>query len=320
MPFSPVKYAAIINSFNRNDLLREALEKLEENGGPSLHAVVFDAGSTDGSLQCAADFVAKDPQRRRLVTPKPGEDTSFAHGVNSAAEIALSAWPDLEGLFLYETDNLLLDGNALQQAERLLAARPDVAAVGFTVTRADGRDTSWGAGRPTLVAFIVGQQLSARFGLEEPLPEAWQECDGVIFRHAEIVYTSPLLVRASAWRENGPLDDRSFPFSECDVEWCLRVRQNGWTICVIKTAGVVHDNRSVESQWSAKRTLTFHRARFRLLRQLYGNLPYAILPLLWVRHLIEALLLGVGSVFRPSWAPRFLARLTLLRASVTAYR
>jgi len=315
-----MKYVAIINSFNRNDLLKEALEQLEANGGADLHVVIFDAGSSDGSVQCATAFVAKDPHRRRLVTPEEREDTSFAHGVNRAVEAALSAWPDLECLFLYETDNLLLNGTALRQAETLLAARPEVAAVGFTVTRLDGTKASWGARRPTLFAFVLGQQLSARLGLEEPIPAEWKDLEGVRYRPADIVFTSPLLIRASAWRQFGPLDEKSFPFSECDIEWCLRVRRSGGLLCVVQASGVVHDNRAMQSQWSAKRTLTFHRARFKLLRSIYGRLAFAILPLLWLRHLTESVVLGLLCLAQPSRTPRFLARLSLLQASLTGYR
>ena len=101
----PVRLVAILNSFNRRDLLREALPSLasalaECPFGAAI--VVFDAGSTDGSLEWLANYQEERPPTPvQMILREEGADGSLSAGVNAAARYALEKFPHLEWLLLY---------------------------------------------------------------------------------------------------------------------------------------------------------------------------------------------------------------------------
>jgi glycosyltransferase involved in cell wall biosynthesis len=102
----PVRLVAILNSFNRRELLREALPSLagalaECPFGAAI--VVFEAGSTDGSLEWLANYQQeeKPPTPIQVILREEGADGSLSAGVNAAAYYALEKFPHLEWLLLY---------------------------------------------------------------------------------------------------------------------------------------------------------------------------------------------------------------------------
>ena len=88
------------------------------------------------------------------------------------------------------------------------------------------------------------------------------------------------------------MDAREFPFSDCDVDWAWRLSKLGWKLAVIKTTGVIHDNRETLSEWSGKRVIHFHRARMKLLKRHTGDVS-SIKKLLFARHAGEYILIQV---------------------------
>jgi GT2 family glycosyltransferase len=111
---------------------------------------------------------------------------------------------------------------------------------------------------------------------------------------ADVVFTSPLLIRREAWLQTHGLDAEQFPFSECDVDWAWRCAEADWKMAVIASDHVVHDNLQQASAWSANRVIEFHRSRLRLLKRHRGGWIGLIKPILFLRHCIETLLLIFG--------------------------
>jgi GT2 family glycosyltransferase len=282
-----------VQSFNRKDLLLEAIESLNHalHGFPNIcHITVFDAGSTDGSREWLAEQQA-NPGRLPIRVVSAEQPTSFAEGVN---RIVHDAWVELgdDGLvLLFETDNTLSDSRALAAAINTLQAHPDVDAVGFTVIRHDRTPAGCGERFPTLLDFVIGQQLAF---LRQGLMSRWRSEKATppyTATQIDVAYTSPLLVRLSAWNRVRGFDAREFPFSDCDVDLCWRLSKSGGRVMVISTDEVVHDNRGAPSAWSATRTYRFHQSRMKLLRQHRGPLANAIIPLLFIRHVVEGIAL-----------------------------
>ncbi len=287
------KVAVIINSLNRLELLRECLTTLNSavcgaGKANEFVAVVYDAGSTDGSDEWLKSAGQHLDIRVETLVPEPGEDTSFAAGINTAAGYATTRYPGIEYLLFYETDNQILHFDALYRAIFQLLAREDLAACGFTVRHHDGSPAGTGQPFPSLFNFLLGKNLVSRLGLEA-IPYRWQTApDGSRFSEADVVYTSPLLVRLEAWKASGGLDAASFPFSDCDVDWARRLRNLGWKMGVIQTGHVIHDNRNALSAWSGLRALHSHRGRLRYFRRHRPLGIYLVWPvLLPLRHLFE---------------------------------
>ncbi len=283
--------AVIINSFNRLPLLQSAIGAIQSWYSPSLpykiNFVVFDAGSSDGSIAWCKEVQASGASLD-LIIPVEGQDTSFAAGLNAGVKYAIANFQDLTYLLFYETDNCINSAESLQNAIAVLKKLPSLGACGFTVKKYDGSNAGAGMPFPTLFNFLVGKNIVHKFQLEK-IPYKWfQPVAGVKFSFADIVFTSPLLVKVKSWQDSGGLNAEKFPFSDCDIDWAKRLRLKGWRMGVIEASTVFHDNKQLISTWSKTRALAYHRARLRYFKQYHPLLVYLIWPfMLSLRHLGE---------------------------------
>lgn len=269
--------------------LREALSRSEWNAV----IVVFDAGSSDGSREWLRQFVQEDDKVRvDLLEPQANEDTSFSAGVNAACDFAQTKYPQNSYYFFYETDNQITSHEPIVIASRLLEKTPQLAAVGFTVLKYSGEKAGYGARFPTVLQLLLGQNLTCLLHLDAPRPK-WQQFENNRWTICDIVFTSPILVRRTAWEQSQGFDQAMFPFSDCDSDWAWRLAQLGWQLGVIEIGGVIHDNGEQLSKWSDKRAIHFHRGRLRLLKKQLGSWINLIKPLLFFRHCLEYLYLLV---------------------------
>ena len=313
--------SVVINSYNRIDLLEGALSSLiqglgEISVGSSI--VVFDAGSTDGSVEHIQKVNREADIPIHLVQPEEGEDGSFAAGVNTAIEYVSKNYPELEWCLLYETDNYLQNPGAITNGIELLERQEKTAAVGFTVERHDGRKAGYGEKFPTATRFALGQRLSSILGLHEPSP-SWKEQSGVRFSYADVVYTSPLLVDYECWREIGGMDQDAFPFTDSDIDLCWRFQKKGNRCAVLDTPGVVHDNRQVQSEWSEERVERFHRSRIKVILRHREVKREMLKAALLIRHTVEIAGISALCLTRQRPTEAIDTRLRLLKGVFSGY-
>lgn len=298
---SDIELVAIVNSYNRLELLKTAMvslaKALKQVSFPS-GIVIFEAGSRDGSREWISSFIDSTTDLPiDCIYPGPADSTSFSAGVNSACMFAHEKYKNLKWYFLFETDNWVDNGKPIVLATELLASEEKLAAVGFTVSGHDGKPKGYGSSFPTLGEFLLGQELTHKLKLDSPMiknpkcfkQHRWWLCD--------VVFTSPLVVKRAAWEAVGGLDQEAFPFSECDIDWAWRLNRQGFKLAVLETSSVVHDNQRLLSDWSDMRVLHFHKARLKLLRRHVGPWVDYLKPLLLIRHLFELVLLSLSSGF-----------------------
>jgi GT2 family glycosyltransferase len=280
--------------------------------------VVFDAGSTDGSVEYVQEVNRKVDTPIHILQPNEGENSSFAAGVNTAIEFAAEEYPELEWCLLYETDNYLKNPRAVGAAIDLLQRREDLGAVGFTVEQHNGATVGYGESFPTVTSFVLGQQLSSLLGLHTPNP-TWQTEAGHRFAYSEVVYTSPLLVRYECWEDVGGMDQSAFPFTDSDIDLCWRLHKNGSRCAVLDTTGIVHDNREVDSEWSKERVERFHRSRMKVILRHRDVRREVIQIFLLLRHMAEIPVLLFLSLIGARPLESVANRLKLLRGVFSCY-
>ena len=285
--------AIIINSFNRFALLGECLGALASWLPYSefkyrCAVVIYDAGSTDGTIEWLQHAAQSLSLPLDIILSQPGEDTSFAAGLNRGVAHAQTRFPALNYLLFYETDNQILKPEPLAQAIAQLKSRAELGACGFTVRQHSGKPTGVGEPFPTLLNFVLGKNVVQHLQLEA-IPYRWEQGPaGAEFSKVDVVYTSPLLVKLEAWRASGGLDSERFPFSDCDVDWARRLRDLGWYMGVIRSDAVIHDNQAALSAWSKSRAMQNNRGRLRYFQRHRPIGVFAVWPgLLLIRHLAE---------------------------------
>jgi GT2 family glycosyltransferase len=314
---SSIELVAIINSFNRGELLEKALASLTQalrQAALESAIVIFDAGSTDGSKTFLDEWRTRNPGDNLVVVESAVEQVPFAEGANIACAAAVAQFPECRWLFFYETDNWLASPEAIEQAVSLLKERSELAAAGFTVRLHNGEPCGYGMSFPTYRSLALGLNLAARWNLDSPNESVWQKSGDISWRNCDVVFTSPLLIRRQAWEQTDGFDAQAFPFSDSDLDWAWRAAQLGWKMVVIASDSVVHDNLRQSSAWSANRVLEFHRSRLRLLKRHRGNRAALIKPFLFLRHCAETALLARASRSDPAAQGKLAKRLQMLRS------
>jgi GT2 family glycosyltransferase len=296
--------ALVVNSFNRKVLLVRALESVYRYMDPLPdEVVVVDDGSTDGSAELVREWMASGryPGLRLL---QPATKVGFAGGVNLGITSTTARY-----VCLFETDNVVSDAGMWKGVAHL-KANPRVAAVGFRVTTIEGATAGNSTLFPTPLSFVLGQQLTARLGLDRPAPGP----------RREVVYTSPLVLARTAIEKVGLMDAEHFPFSDCDIEWCRRMNDAGFELHVLEDVSVVHDQGEHKSEFSRRRTLDYHRARLQYFQIYSPRLVPAIRTGLLARHLVELALLEAGALAGKVPPERVAVRRELLRLWPRSYR
>jgi hypothetical protein len=133
---------------------------------------------------------------------------------------------------LLNPDTLLHD-DALAALVRWLDAHPDVGAAGPQLLQPDGQPQPYSYGCvPTpryllrrLWSHVRGRYLHAWHG-SQPQAVDW-------------IAGTCLMVRHSAFKEVGLLDERFFLYFE-DVEWGLRLRRAGWRVVFVPQIAITH--------------------------------------------------------------------------------
>ncbi len=318
----PVELVAVINSFNRRELLQRALASLTQalRQAPFGSAVViFEAGSNDGSKEFLNAWHEQNPGDHLIVITPPDHRSSFADGVNTGCAAALTQFPDCQWLLLYETDNWLKDAEPLCKAISLLKVQTQLAATGFTVKQHNGRFFGYGMRFPSFLSLALGQNLSFRWSLDSPNNSALRTTGSIRWRTCDAVFTSPLVIRREAWEQTGGFDAKTFPFSDSDLDWAWRCAKLGWRMGVILSESVIHDNLEQPSAWSTNRVIDFHQNRLRLLKRHRGRGVMLIKPVLFLRHCVEIIALAYRSGFDPSAKQKLANRKQMLRTVWSNY-
>ena len=304
----------VIISWNVRELLRRCLDSIRESlkgeKGKSLlvETIVFDNGSADGS----ADMVR--------------EGFPWVHLIESEVNLGFTKANNL-AIYQSEGRNILLlnpdtevVGDALATMVAYMESHPRVGALGPQLLSPDGTIQSSRRRFPTLATAF----------LESTVLQPWFQGSGILKRYyvldrpddetqpVDWVVGAALLIRREAFHQVGPLDEEFFMYSE-ELEWCYRLKAQGWEVVYLPTAQVVHQEGRSSEQVLPLRHIHFQRSKLLFFKRHYGwrgeVLRCFILSTYFYLFLLEGLKWLVGHK-RPLRRERMAAYWQVLRSGL----
>jgi GT2 family glycosyltransferase len=248
-----VDLSIVILNYNTRDHLAACLRSLHNEGSIS---------QADGSIQCevlvvdnassddSADMVSAEFPWVELI--RSTRNGGYAYGNNLALRRARGA-----AVLLLNPDTVVPPGAIAGLLDRLLA-HPEAGVVGPKLLRSDG-SMHLACRRSFPTPSVAFYRLSGLSGLWPRNPRFGQYnltyLDPDLAIEVDAVCGACLLMRREVLDRVGLLDERFFLYGE-DLDWCLRVRQAGWTVRY-EPGIVIHHQHGAASRKRALRT-TFH--------------------------------------------------------------
>lgn len=216
------RWAIVVLNWNGRDDTLACLRSLAALPDQDVDVIVVDNGSSDDSVQAIR---AAHPGVELVET---GANLGFAGGNNAGIERALergAAW-----VVLLNND-AVLDPGAIAALRRAADSHPEAGVLGGKLYFADPPGLIW----------FAGQRFNPLFGYSGR-PYGYRKHDAPEFREPREIGRAVgalMAVPRVVIDEVGALDESLFLYVE-DVEWCLRVKDAGYTVRLVPDATAVH--------------------------------------------------------------------------------
>lgn len=231
----PTDLTLIYLNYNTPDWIHKALSSLHKNylskTKLNINVVVVDNQSTDDSVeQIRKEF----PWAEMIVAPKNG---GFAYGNNVALKKANSRY-----VMLVNSDVECTKESNFDELVLYMDAHEEVSVITPTVVLANGElDRASHRGEPTPWASLMYFSGMAKLFPKVSFLASYHLTDKPLDEIHEIDACSgaAMLVRTSAMKKVGLLDERFFMYAE-DLDWCKRFRDQGGKIIFYPIITVIH--------------------------------------------------------------------------------
>lgn len=260
--------SVVIVSWNVRELLRACVQSVDRGrGGLDIELIVVDSGSADGSPQMVA---GEFPWVRLIARP---ENVGFPKGNNLGIAKANGRY-----ILLLNPDTEIV-GDALPVMVEFLQSHPDVGGLGPMLLNPDESVQSSRRRFPTLATGLLESTWLA--GLAPGVMRRYYAQDLADDETADVdwVMGASLLVRREAAAQIGGMDEAYFMYSE-ELDWCRRIKDNGWRIVYLPAARVVHHVGKSSEQAVTARHIHFNRAKLRYFRKYHGRFAATLIRML----------------------------------------
>lgn len=221
--------AVIVVSWNTKDLLRACLASVRDLLEMPCEVIVVDNASSDGS----PEMVRGEFPSVALIR----NDRNLGFGVANNIGMAAASAP---AFILLNSDARLLDGS-IGGFVRRMAADPGIGVMGPRLRFEDGRLQASAhrfesLGLLALEELGLYKALSRKKAAEVLLGAYW---DHGRERAVDWITGACMVVRREAFERTGGFDPSIFLYGE-EVEWCLRIRAQGWKVVFSPDVEVAH--------------------------------------------------------------------------------
>lgn len=222
-----IDLSIIVVNWNTRDLLSKCLSSVYRTVTDlRFEILIVDNASTDGSCE----MVRRRFPAVRLI--ENNKNVGFARANNQALEISRG-----RHILLLNSDTVVHSG-ALQAMCEFLDQNPQSGVVGAKLLNPDGSFQASYADFPTILSELL--LLTKLYRLFHPscfpshsLAESQQVTE------ADWVPGACLMIRRETLKQVGGLDEDYFMYSE-EVDWCWRVKENGWKVIYLPDAEISH--------------------------------------------------------------------------------
>ena len=312
----------VVSSYNNAVLLPDCLRSVAA-AHPGIPTTIYvaDAGSTDGT----AALVRRDFPTVRLRIA--AENRGYAALNNLALREIVATVPREKDRTRIAV--LLLNADTVMQPDALtglldaLAEHPEAGVIGPKIVLRDGSlDLACRRSFPTPAnAFWKLTGMAARY------PHSPR------FAQYNLTYHDPneaiemdsgmgacLLIRLAAIDDAGLMDERFFMYGE-DLDWCYRIKAQGWRVRYEPRVRILHYKGSSSRQRSIRATLAFYGAMWRFHRLHYARQTALPLNLLiYVGIGARGLIALLANILRPARERRVASAPAGVRSSQFAVR
>lgn len=226
-----MKLSIIIVNYNTVNLLRDCIKNLE-GVSPNYEIIVVDNGSTDGSAQMVEDEFFGDSRIKLIKSSNKG----IAHANNLALKQASGKY------ILHLGTDAYPKSYVVKELMLYLERFPGVGIVtARLVTRSGAPDMDAHRGFPTpwaaLTHFSKMNKLFVKSKIFNQYFMGW--LDLYTDHEVDLCISHFMMVSRMVYADIGYWDEDFFVFGE-DVDFCYRVKKNGWKIMYLGHLEVLH--------------------------------------------------------------------------------
>ena len=261
--------SVIIITWNMKSMLEELLTSLfSYTAGIAYQVIVIDNSSTDGT----SDMVAAGFPSVQLI--RNNENRGVAAARNQGFAVA-------KGRYLLTLDaDMVLVENSLVRLVRFMDATPDAGICGCKLIAPDGSLQPSARRFPTPLAFLMRRLdflPAVKHGnvLRDHEIAEWDRSDS---RKVDYVIGACQMIRREAMDQTGMLDDHIFYGPE-DVDYCLRMQNNGWNVYFVAETRIVHhEQRATRRNVFTRLSLKHFMGILYLFKKYKGRLTVRHVP------------------------------------------
>jgi GT2 family glycosyltransferase len=254
-----MELSVLIVNYNSESYLKNCLRSLYQNTEHRpIEVIVVDNASTDGSLaMLARDFA----EVKVIASP---DNLGFSRGNNLAMREATGRF------HLLLNNDCLVEPGAIDTMLRIMQDRPDVGVLGPLLRNGDGSvQISFGR----MIGFhteAMQKFLSTRYERGNRLFRRYVEQRSQTEASPDWVSGACVMLRSEVLDRVGFLDENFFMYTE-EVDFCQRVRAEGYRVLYTPAAEIVHlGGKSTETN-PDKAALEYRRSQLYFYSKHYGR-------------------------------------------------
>jgi len=254
-----MKLSVSIVNYNDGELITGLLDSVYSSEADfDYEVIVTDNGSTDGSAEM---IESKYPEAKLI---RNGENLGFARAQNAGIGASIG-----EYILLLNPD-ATIERRAMKRLVSFMDSHEEAGAAGGKILNPDGSIQLSGKKFPTpLTALFLTLGIHKLFP-NNPVTKGYYMSEESYDQAQEVdhVMGSFLIARRAAISTAGLMDENFFLYCD-DVDWCMRIKQEGYKIFYTPDAVMTHKKGGTTSRDSRRCIIEHHRSLWYFYRKWY---------------------------------------------------